>query len=264
MRILLLGGDGFIGRYFSNFLRERGHKVDVVDFLHDESQDLRYLRLEKLDLYDRIYFLAWDVGGSKYLTNRESHLGQFESNLRIMNNIFPQLEQSQVPYLFVSSQLAGSDLTPYSLTKLTGEIISSLHDSAWRVRQWNVYGAFEEEGVKSHVITDMISQAVRTRSISLLTTGEERRQFIHIDDVCSAYLDIFTHSNEEIYNVTSNRWHSILEVAQIIADLTGSEVKCGEVLGANPKANPGAPIPGWVPKVSLEEGIEKLVKNLQN
>ena len=264
MRILLLGGDGFIGRYFSNYLRERGHKVDVIDFLRDANQDLRYLKIDKLDLYDRVYFLAWDVGGSKYLTNRESHLGQFESNLRLMNNVFPQLDRSQVPYLFVSSQLAGSDLTPYSLTKLTGEIISSHHESAWRVRQWNVYGAYEEEGVKSHVITDMVAQAVRTKKIGLLTTGEERRQFIHIEDVCLAYLDIFTHSNEEIYNVTSNRWNSISEVAQIIAGLTDSEIKYGQSLGANPKANPGAPIPGWIPKVSLEEGIEKLVKNFQN
>ncbi len=263
MRILLLGGDGFIGRYFSNFLRERGHKVDVIDFLLDANQDLRYLKINKLELYDRVYFLAWDVGGSKYLTNRESHLGQFESNLRLMNNVFPQLEQSRVPYLFVSSQLAGSDLSPYSLTKLTGEIISSHHESAWRVRQWNVYGAFEEEGIKSHVITDMIAQAVRTKRIDLLTTGEERRQFIHIEDVCSAYLNIFTHSNSEIYNVTSNRWNSILEVAYIIAGLTDSEVRCGEIIGTSPIANPGVPLPGWTPKITLEEGINKLTKNFQ-
>jgi nucleoside-diphosphate-sugar epimerase len=264
LKILLLGGEGFIGRYFSSFLRERGHEVDVIDFLFDANQDLRFLKIENLDLYDRVYFLAWDVGGSKYLTNRGSHLEQFESNLRLMNNVFPQLKQSQVPYLFVSSQLAGSDSTPYSLTKLTGEIISSHHESAWRVRQWNVYGAFEKEGIKSHVITDMIAQAVRTKRINLLTTGEERRQFIHIEDVCSAYLNIFSHSNREIYNVTSNRWDSILEVAQIIAELTDSQVKCGEVLGANPKANPGAPLPDWSSRVSLEEGIEQLLRNFLN
>ena len=264
LKILLLGGEGFIGRYFASFLRARGHEVDTIDFRYDVNQDLRLLRIENLESYDRVYFLAWDVGGSKYLTNRESHLAQFESNLRLMNNVFPQLKQSGVPYLFVSSQLAGSDSTPYSLTKLLGENISSHHESAWQVRQWNVYGAHEEEGVKSHVITDMIAQAIRTKKIVLLTSGEERRQFVHIEDVCLAYLDIFNHPNKEIYNVASNEWISIFEVAEIIARLTDSEVKLGEALGSNPKANPGAPLPGWISKVSLEEGIAQLVRNFQS
>ena len=264
MKILLLGGEGFIGRYFSEFLLECGHQVEVVDLRSGLAQDLRFIKLRNLHLFDRVYFLAWDVGGSKYLTNKGSYIGQFESNLKLINNIFPQLEVSEVPYLFTSSQLAGSDSTPYSLTKLTGEIMSSQHKTGWQVRQWNVYGAYEEEGIKSHVITDMIAQAVRTKKINLLTTGEEQRQFIHIQDVCAAYLDVFNHSNKEIYNITSNRWVSISEVANIVAELTNSKVTRGELLGLNPVANGGVSLPNWSAKVPLEEGIEKLVKSFQN
>jgi len=65
-----------------------------------------------------------------------------------------------------------------------------------------------------------------------------------------------------IYDITSFRWTSIREVADIVADLTGAKVFAGNKEGLSHKDLPSHnKIPGWEAKVNLEEGIGTMVEN---
>ena len=106
---LILGGEGFIGTALRDFLVLAGHNVSSIDFKNDKAQDLRYLTIANLNEFDGVFFLAWNVGGSKYLTDTNTWPEQFQDNILIIGNVFPQLIRSTIPFLFVSSQLAGTD-----------------------------------------------------------------------------------------------------------------------------------------------------------
>ena len=76
------------------------------------EEDLRSVHLD-LEGIDRVYLLAWDVGGAKYLYEENTQLKQLDWNLRLLLNIMPQLQAKMVPFLFVSSQLAEECDTVY-------------------------------------------------------------------------------------------------------------------------------------------------------
>lgn len=257
---MILGGEGFIGKYLVSFLRLNGHFVDVIDFKSNPALDLRYLKIPNLRNYDGCFFLAWNVGGAKYLNQKSTWHTQYVDNIALIHNVFPQLSESDIPFLFVSSQLAGSDSSPYSLSKLLAENYALTFQNAVVARQWNAYGAIEDSGIKSHVISDMIVQAIRYRKISLITTGTEKRRFLHLQDICDAYLRLIEHHIGGIYDVSAEEPRSILEIADIIAIRTHSIVSPGESTGASPKVVAYPKIPNWSPRVDFISGIEQMIE----
>jgi nucleoside-diphosphate-sugar epimerase len=258
-RYLVLGGEGFIGSFLVTFLRQKGNEVDVIDFKSNHDQDLRSLRIQGLSTYDGCFFLAWNVGGAKYLNQKTTWGSQYSDNVALIQNVFSQLAESQTPFLFVSSQLAGSDHSPYAITKLLAEKYALTLPKGVVARQWNAYGKIEEANVKSHVISDMISQAVLNKEIKLITTGEEKRCFVHLMDISGAYLNLIENHIGGIYDVSAGEPIAILDIAQLIARKTDSIIVQGIKKGINPKVEHFPLVPNWTPAVPFELGIDEMI-----
>lgn len=258
---LIIGSEGFVGKPFCSYLEKLGEGVVRFDIKRDDDEDARQAQLN-LGNIDRVYFLAWDVGGSKYLYRDDTQLGQLDWNLRLLLNVMRQLQENPKPFLFVSSQLAEQYDTVYGVTKRLGEIWTHLLNGV-RVRLWNVYGPVEPTTERSHVVSDFILQAVRHGEIKMLTTGEETRQFIHIEDVCSALHHGISGGYPGVYDVTSFEWVSIREVAETIGVLTGAKVNPGTVVGSTPLTPLQGKMPGWLPQISLEVGLQKMIDQVK-
>ena len=252
---LVIGSDGFVGKPLCAYLSQLGEIVIPFDIKRDASEDARIAKLP-LDGVDRNYFLAWEVGGSKYLSREDIQFLQLDSNLRIMLNIFPQLQTVKVPFLFVSSQLAEEYDTAYGATKRLGEVWSHLLGGV-RARLWNVYGAYEPASERSHVVADFMWQALTRGEIRMLTTGSEMRQFVYIDDVCRAFHHMIDMRVDGVYDITSFEWVSVRTVADTIATLTGATVIPGDRLGSTPITPMRGKVKGWEPSVSLRHGLEQ-------
>lgn len=256
---LILGGEGFIGTALQEFLIAEGHNADSIDFKSDLSQDLRYITIPNLPEFDGVFFLAWNVGGSKYLTDVTTWPSQFQDNIQLIANVFPQLIRSQTPFLFVSSQLAGNDKSPYSLSKQLAESYCSTQPQAVVARQWNVYGSPEEFDAKSHVISDFVWQALQNGKIKLMTDGNEKRKFIHLEDTVRAYLRMLQLHQGKIFDVSGGNFVSIYEVAELVAEFTGARLERGNERGFTPSVMELPSVPNWNPEVSLEAGIARLI-----
>jgi nucleoside-diphosphate-sugar epimerase len=255
---LVLGSEGFVGQPFCSFLRKCGETVISFDMKRSSTEDARSTQFDFKQI-DRVYFLAWDVGGAKYLYREDVQLPQMEWNLRLLMNVMPQLAQQKIPFLFVSSQLAEEYDTVYGVTKRLGEIWTHLLKGV-RVRLWNVYGALEESTERSHVISDFIDQALTTGEIRMLTTGDEQRQFIHVDDVCRAFRHALTHRFDGVYDVTSFEWVRVLEVARLIGEYTHARVVPGTRIGSTPITPLRGKLPGWSSQVGLTDGLSRLIE----
>jgi nucleoside-diphosphate-sugar epimerase len=256
---LVIGSDGFVGRPLCNFLESRGERVLGFDLKQGPDFDARTARFD-LSGIDRVFFLAWEVGGAKYLYRNDIQFVQLDSNLKLMLNVFPQLRESGKPFIFISSQLAEEPDTVYGATKRIGEVWTHLLNGV-RVRLWNVYGAFEASSERSHVVADFVWQALQNNEIRMLTTGRERRQFVHIDDACRGFCRAIEDRLDGVYDVTSFEWCEVRRVAEIIASLTGAKVVPGKCSGSTPITPLRGKIPGWQPAVSLEEGLARMVEH---
>jgi len=260
---LVIGSEGFIGKPFCKFLEERGEKVIHFDIIRDKKEDGRFFKFNFKNI-DKVYFLAWDVGGSKYLYEPKLQIFQLTWNLALMTNIFNQLEkQRKTDFLFVSSSLSEETDTVYGSTKRLGEVWTTLLKGV-SIRACNAYGVMQKQDIKSHVISDFIYQALQTGKIQMLTNGEESRQFVYIKDLCSAFYMAFNSKNlkRNVYDAGSYEWVKIIDVAQIVSDLTGAKITPGKIKGHDPlPAENMGRIPGWFPNVELKDGIKIMIED---
>lgn len=256
---LLLGG-GFIGSEVSSLLTERGE--EVVTLSREEGHDLREAEkhIDYFDWADRVWFIAWDIPVWKYAANPEYQLKIIASNTRLCESIFGVLGKTRKPFLFTSSQLAGS-FTPFGVTKYLGELWAKTLGG--RVAKfWNVYG-WEPVGDKSHVIPDMVHKAITEGKIELMTNGEEKRQFIYVRDCAEALLHQFE-INQKYADITSGEWMPVKRVAEILAEKLQVGLKFSDKPGPESFSSPSIFLEGWKPRFTLEEGlaltIEKALK----
>ena len=71
MKITILGSSGQIGSYLTDYLRKKDYEVLEFDITNGDHQDMThipntYLRNAIMNS-DFVFFLAFDVGGSRYL-----------------------------------------------------------------------------------------------------------------------------------------------------------------------------------------------------
>jgi nucleoside-diphosphate-sugar epimerase len=257
MNNLVIGASGFLGKRLVNFLKEKNQSVVEIDIKNGDKQDARFIKLP-LENIDRVYFISWDVGGSKFLYRENTQIKQMEWNNALMNNVFPQI--MNLPFVFTSSQLAECSETVYGVQKQMGEVWTKLSEYGVAVRLWNLYGYIEEFNEKSHVVSDFVYQAKKNGQINMLTTGKEERQFIHIDDVCEALLMSFdVKDKKQTYDITTNEWTSVYDIANLIKKHTKCEIKIGDTLGKTVLVKNKKLIPNWSPKVSIEDGLKLMI-----
>ena len=115
MRITVLGSSGQIGAYLSEYLSRKGHIVREFDIVNGIHQDMThipntYLRNAIMES-DFVFFLAFDVGGSRYLKKYQHTFDFVNNNTRLMANAFGLLEQYDKPFIFASSPVSYTHLT---------------------------------------------------------------------------------------------------------------------------------------------------------
>src|SRR5271157_4599534 len=151
MTELVLGGDGLIGASLVSALRSEGHRVISLDLR--SGYDLRFADDAPFVACDRVWFLAWDTGGAKYIGDTRAQHGIYVNNCQLSSKVFDILARIDKPFLFVTSQLAGQP-NAYGLTKLLAEHWAARLGGKV-ARLWNVYG-WERPDVKSHVVPDLV------------------------------------------------------------------------------------------------------------
>jgi nucleoside-diphosphate-sugar epimerase len=277
-KVLILGSSGQIGAYLTEYLREKGHEVTEFDIVNGEGEDLTKIPNPKLihdiRLADFVFFLAFDVGGSRYL-KKYQHTFQFiDNNTRLMANAFGLIEKYNKRFVFASSQMSNMSYSPYGVMKRVGELYTTALKGL-TVKFWNVYG-IEHDHEKSHVITDFIRKGFEEGDFEMLTDGTEERQFLYAEDCCEALetiMESYTDFKpEDPLHITSFRSESIRSVADIIQGqfgLIGKEVRIKAGLAKDSvqldKRNQANTyiINWWMPKTTIDKGIAKVFEEMR-
>ena len=203
------------------------------------------------------WFLAWDVGGAKYLTAEQEQLGILRSNLRICESVFAWIESTRTPFTFVGTQMAGY-ANAYGITKQVGEYWAGLLPGGLVARLWNCYGP-EPVTRKSYLLPDLVHQGVTRGRIRLMTSGAEQRQFLHADD-CADGLIQQRECGQPVADLTSGQWVTVASVAAAVARELECPLTLGERPGYDTLVEPVHRLAGWQPRIGLPEGIRAVVR----
>jgi|TARA_B110000305_G_scaffold70181_1_gene78788 nucleoside-diphosphate-sugar epimerase len=273
--ILVLGSAGQIGSHLVNFLKKKNYNVSEFDIETNKKEDLRlhnnsFLK-KKIAKADYVFFLAFDVGGSRYLQKYQESYQFIKNNLDLMSKTFELLKKYNKKFLFASSQMSNMNYSNYGILKLIGEKISKTTNGLV-VKFWNVYG-LEKDISKSHVITDFILMAIKNKKIKMLTNGKESRDFLYADDCCEG-LEIAMKKHTQFIkqgisiDIASGKEIKIINIAKIIKKIFKKEnidiqikaKKLKDLIQVNKRNKVNKYfLKFWKPKTSIQDGINSIV-----
>jgi|TARA_B100000073_G_scaffold46323_1_gene34308 nucleoside-diphosphate-sugar epimerase len=279
MNIAILGSAGQIGAYLKEYLKEKGHEVVGVDIVDGPQNDLRvtpntYVE-DVIKKSDFVFFLSFDVGGSRYLKKYQHTFEFINNNTRMMANTFALLEKYNKRFIFASSQMSNMSYSPYGVMKRVGE----LHTTALNgliVKFWNVYG-IEKDMEKAHVITDFIRKGFEEKEFEMMTDGTEERQFLYAEDCCEALEAVMENYTdfkpEDPLHITSFHSNTIREVANIIQGCFSMEgmhdvnIKSGLAKDSVQMDKRNAAdtfiLDWWIPKTTIDNGIRQVFNEMK-
>ena len=173
----------------------------------------------------------------------------------------------------VGEDHARAPANPYGLTKLAGDEYCRLYHELHGVetvalRYFNVYGPRQSGGQYSGVIDVFLRQARSGEPITVHGDGAQTRDFVHVSDVVRANLLAATTEHVgEAFNVGTGESVSVLELAELVRDATGSDsaiehvdARPGDVERSEADVSAAAEALGYAAQVDLESGLGRLAE----
>jgi nucleoside-diphosphate-sugar epimerase len=300
-RFLVIGANGFIGSHLCTLMNKMGIKPfklvrTTFSAFHDEGTSIEIDLTDRSLVIETITRLKPDyvvhLAGSK---NRNIDTHSFrqlhDENLSISLNIIeaslahPSLKKfiflgscdeygvSQIPFNELQQE---NPTSPYGLSKLAiTKFLSALkfsrHFPSIVLRPAVVYGPNQGD----EMFLSGLIQSLLAGNEYQMTSGEQRRDFIYVDDVVEAILDsLFCPITSEgiAVNVGSGSSLSIANVAYQVAEMIHPDkckllklgavpYRCNEVMTYAVDIQRAKKLLCWQPSTSLEQGLLKTINH---
>lgn len=283
MKIVVTGGAGFIGSHLVRGLQALGHEVEVFDIALDPKRDVRDIEAvrEALKGVDYVFHLA-AIPSVPYSIEypEETNLTNLDGTLNVL---IAARDAGVKRVMFASSAAIYGDQeilpvkesaekrpkSPYALQKLLSERYLKLFSDIYNLetvslRYFNVYGPGQKHtGPYASVVPIFLNQKKEGRPISIVGTGEQTRDLVHVSDVVAANLAAMTSSNVgggESINISSGKSISINEVADIFGGPRENIPPRLEIKDSLADISLAKKLIDWVPKIDIKTGLEQLLK----
>lgn len=294
MSIVVTGGAGFIGSHIVDELMTQGHEVTVLDnFSEGKLENLerwkQHPRLEVVrgdirdfdivrrvcDHKEWVFHLA---SMSRIQPSITDPMLAWSQNIIGTGNVLEACRQGEVKRLVYSASSSAYGqkntppmtedmptdcLNPYSLSKKVGEEMLEVYRKLYNLstvslRYFNVYGPrHQEEGSYATVIAIFRKQKRLGELLTVVGTGEKRRDFTFVSDVVRAnLLAAMNRDAVGTYNIGTGVNYSINEVAGLVGGYTTHiPDRQGEAIITLANSDRARDTLGWTPNISLQQGL---------
>jgi len=248
-KALVTGGAGFIGSHLSRTLLGEGMEVTILDDLsmgkeENIPDDARFIRgdirsnndmTHALDGVDIVFHEAARVSIRSSL---KGFYDDADTNFMGTLNLLRCCVGSEVKKIVFASSMGvyadsstpdpiGEDhiaepISPYGIAKLAAEkycmqISQEAGIDCIALRYFNTYGKGQTFTPYVGVITIFIRKLLQNEQPMIFGDGEQRRDFVHVDDIVSAnVLAMKSQLSQKIYNVGTGRATSVNEIAELL------------------------------------------------
>ena len=298
---LVTGGCGFIGSHIVDRLLAEGHEVRVIDNFTTgrpanlaHQKDNKNLTVYHMDIrnkeeiepvFKNVDYVFHMAALADIVPSIQKPWEYYSSNVLGTYNVVECARTAGIKKLVYAASSSCYGIPdefptdekaeirpqyPYALTKRLGEETVLHWGQVYNLpvitlRLFNVYGTRSRtSGTYGAVFGVFLAQKLAGKPFTVVGTGEQTRDFTYVTDVADAfYTAAMSDIVNETFNVGSGGTYSVNRLCELLG---------GEVVHI-PKS-PGEPDStfantqkiekalGWRAKVSLEEGVKKILENI--
>ena len=261
MKILLLGGAGFIGTNLVLALsKDSANEITVADrdaayFAHIEKLGLAGVRtvvsgLSPEEDYDALLAeqdVVYHLVSTSMPTNSNQHIPEeLKANVLLSANLFEACVRQKVgKVVFISSggtvygkesacplceETPTNPISSYGVQKITIEKLLYLYNYMYGldyriIRLANPYGPYQRPNGVLGAVTTFTWKALHGEPIEVYGDGSVIRDFIYIDDAIRGILNIVNgESSEHVFNLGSGQGTSIRQVLETVEAALGVQL----------------------------------------
>lgn len=293
-KVVVTGGAGFIGSNLVDRLVDDGYDVHVIDNISAGKREnintqATLYEFDILNLKD----IAPIIEGALYVFHLaamprvqysiEFPEETFATNVTGTQNVLIAAKDGGVKKVIFSSSssiygdqeimplkedMPAMPKSPYAMHKYMGEILCKQWSDIYELptvclRYFNVYGKrLDPVGPYALVIGIFMRLKKEGKPLSITGDGSQTRDFINVKDVVEANIKAATSDsvgNGEVINIGYGSSYSIKELAETFGgpiEYIAPRLEPKKSLADNTKARN---LLGWIPKVSIEEGIKEIL-----
>ncbi|MFE7135262.1 GDP-mannose 4,6-dehydratase [Streptomyces sp. NPDC057638] len=133
------------------------------------------------------------------------------------------------------------------------------------VRLFNSFGPRMRTG-DGRMVPNFVHQALTGRPITIAGTGQQSRTLCYVTDTVACLTDFALSADPGPMNIGGSRETTVLEVAHLVRELTGSSSPLRHVplpvddpTRRRPDITRAREVLGWQPRVSLREGLRRTI-----
>ena len=240
MKILVTGGNGFIGSNLIKKLLSEGHEVVSLDdlstglkehevegcnYVYGDIENLLYWKGESFDLCYHLAALA------RIQPSFDDPMETFRVDTNGVMIVAEWARQNNVKVVYSgsSSKWCNPETSPYATCKKLGEDVLKMYRTCYGcdfeiARFYNVYGPNElVDGKWAAVIGIWRKQIEEGKPITIISDGEQRRDFTYVEDICDALYKIgmSDKKHEDAWELGTGMNYSINEVFEFFKERFG-------------------------------------------
>ncbi|MGJ7923221.1 NAD-dependent epimerase/dehydratase family protein [Neobacillus sp. LXY-4] len=293
MKILITGSTGFLGSHLTKALVHEGHEVIILKRSFSDTWRIADI-LPKVTVFnvdqsplEQLFTESGPIDVVIHSATKYDRNGENASQLLDSNVLFPlRLLETASAFKtkmfintdsFIHKNLVGYRYLPgYALTKKqflewgkefgTSEKIRFIN-----VRLEHIYGSFDSE---TKFVPFILSSCLRNLPELQLTPGNQKRDFLHVNDAVTAYSLLIRQKITDVpwfkeYELGTGETVTVRHFVELLHQKTQSKtiLKFGalphrenEIMESKAN-NDDIKKLGWNSKISLEKGIELLLKD---
>ena len=233
-KILITGGQGFIGFNLCKVLIQKGCQVFSLDCNLSERCDrkvlgVKYFKGNTVDIFNILKSFEFDVifhlGEYSRVSNSFDNMAQV-SNSNIMGTaqILEFWRERKCKLIYAGSSTKFSEIkaeTPYSFTKSNNtELVKKYgewFDLEYSITYfYNVFGEGENEISEFATLIGIFkNRKKKSIPLEIVLPGSQKRNFTHIKDTVNALILILEEGKDKEYHIGSDKKYSVLEVAKM-------------------------------------------------